>query len=239
MRPDLPEHALGTLSPERRGEVEAHLTWCAGCRREARELAEGATALGLLSSAEAAPELEEQVVRAISRRRPPRRSRIAAVAIAAALLVAAITGAWAVAMRRQVRELADATAGARERAARFEATLRGIVGEQGSGRVLSAPLSTGRDRPGPGGRAILFDARGGEDWVLVFVGGLPEGDGPYRGYVVIQGGRYSLGRLWPSSPGEMTAYKIFPRLNLAGSDRILIYDRGGDVALRGTLSAGA
>jgi hypothetical protein len=239
MRPDLPEHALGTLSPERRGEVEAHLTWCAGCRREARELAEGATALGLLSSAEAAPELEERVVRAISRRRPPRRSRIAAVAVAAALLVAAITGAWAVAMRRQVRELADATAGARERAARFEATLRGIVGEQGSGRVLSAPLSTGRDRPGPGGRAILFDARGGEDWVLVFVGGLPEGDGPYRGYVVIQGGRYSLGRLWPSSPGEMTAYKIFPRLNLAGSDRILIYDRRGDVALRGTLSAGA
>ncbi|MGH2681913.1 MAG: anti-sigma factor family protein [Actinomycetota bacterium] len=240
VRPDLPEHALGTLSPERRRTIDAHLAWCAGCRKEARELAEGAAAVGLLvAPGRPLPGLEERVVRAVSRRGSPRRSRIAAVGVAAALLLAAITGAWAVAMRQRVRELADAAVGARERASRFESTLREIVDEQGGGRILSAPLSTGRVGPGPGGRAILFDARRGEDWVLVIVGGLPEAPGPYRGYVVTEGRRLLLGRLWPSAPEEMTAYRIFPRHDLAPSDGIVILDRDGHVALRGMLSAGA
>jgi hypothetical protein len=240
VRPDLPEHALGTLSPERRRDVDAHLAWCAGCRKEARELAEGATALGLLTrKAEPPPELEERVVRAVSRKRQPRRSRIAVVAVAAALLLTAITGAWAVAMRQRASELAGAVATARDRAERFERTVRVIVREQGGGRILSAPLSTGRVGPGPGGRAILFDAGSREDWVLVIVGGLPEEAGPYQGYVVIQGGRYSLGRLWPSSPGEMTTYKIFTHRDLAVSDSVVIHDRDGNVALRGTLTAEA
>jgi hypothetical protein len=239
VRPDLPEHALGTLSSERRREVDAHLAWCAGCRKEARELAEGATALGLLVPASPPPELEERVVRTVSRKRPSRRSRIAAVGVAAALLLAAITGTWAVAMRQRVQELANAAAGARDRAERFERTVRVIVREQGGGRILSAPLTTGRVGPGPGGRAILFDAPRGEDWVLVIVGGLPEGAGPYQGYVTVQGARFSLGRLWPSAPGEMTTYKIFAHRNLAVADSIMIHDRDGNIALRGTLSAGA
>jgi hypothetical protein len=179
------------------------------------------------------------VVRAVSRRRPGRRSRLAAVGVAAALVVAAISGGWAVAMRQRVQELADAAAGARDRSARFEQTLRDMVGEQGGGRILSAPLSSGRVGPGPGGRAILFDARRGEDWVLVIVGGLPEGAGPYQGYVVMQGHRHLLGRLWPSAPGEMTTYKIFATHDLAVSDSVVILDRDGNLALRGTLSAGA
>jgi hypothetical protein len=239
VRPDLPEHALGTLSSGRRREVNAHLAWCAGCRKEARELAEGATALGLLVPASPPPELEERLVRTVSRKRSSRRSRIAAVGVAAALLVAVITGTWAVAMRQRVQELAGAAAGARDRAERFERTVRVIVREQGGGRILSAPLRTGRVGPGPGGRAILFDARGGEDWVLVIVGGLPDGAGPYQGYVTMQGGRYSLGRLWPSAPGEMTTYQIFARRDLGVADSIVIHDRDGNVALRGTLSAGA
>jgi hypothetical protein len=237
VRRDLPEHALGTLSPERRHDVDAHLAWCAGCRKEARELAEGAAALGLLVEAAPPPELEERLARTVSRKRPSRRSRIAAVGVAAALLLAAITGTWAVAMRQRVQELADAAAGARDRAERFERTVRVIVREQGGGRILSTSLTTGRLGPGPGGRAILFDARRGEDWVLVIVGGLPEGAGPYHGYVIMQGGRYSLGRLWPSAPGEMTAYKIFAQRELAVAGSIVIHDRDGNVALRGTVSA--
>jgi hypothetical protein len=240
IRPDLPEHALGLLSPERRREIDVHLAWCAGCRKEAREMAEGAAALGLVPRwAEPPQSLEERVVRSVARHRPGRRSRLAAAGVAAALVVAAISGGWAVAMRQKVQELADAAAGARDRSARFERTLRDIVGEQGGGRILSAPLSTGRVGPGPGGRAILFDARDGEDWVLVIVGGLPEGGGPYQGYVVMQGGRYSLGRLWPSAPGEMTTYKIFSRRDLAVSGSVVVLDRDGNLALRGTLSAGA
>ena len=203
-------------------------------------MAEGTAALGLLIPAEdPPPSLEEEVVRAVTKHRPGRRSRLAAVGVAAALVVAAISGGWALAMRQKVQELADAAAGARERSARFERTVRDIVGEQGGGRILSAPLSTGRVGPGPGGRAILFDSRRGEDWVLVIVGGVAEGAGPYHGYVVLQGGRYSLGRLWPSAPGEMTTYKIFTRRNLAVSTGIVILDRDGNIALRGTLSAGA
>jgi len=240
VRPDLPEHALGTLWPERRRMVDAHLAWCAGCRKEAREFAEGVAAVGLVvAPVPPSPGLEERVVRAVSRRMPPRRSRIAAVGIAAALLLAAITGAWAVAMRQQVQELADAAAGARDRSARFERTLRDIVGEQGGGRILSAPLSTGRVGPGPGGRAILFDARRGEDWVLVIVGGLSESSGPYHSYLLMQGHRHLLGRLWPSAPGEMTTYKIFATHDLAVAHSVVILDRDSHVALRGSLNAGA
>jgi hypothetical protein len=240
VRPDLPEYALGTLSPERRRDIQGHLAWCAGCRKEARQMAEGAAALGLVSrGSEPPPSLEERVVRAVSQHRPGRRSRLAAVGMAAALVVAAISGGWAVAMRQKVEELADAAASARGRSARFEQTLRDIVGEQGGGRILSAPLSTGRVGAGPGGRTILFDARRGEDWVLVIVGGLPEGGGPYQGYVVMQGHRHLLGRLWPSAPGEMTTYKIFATHDLAGSSSVMVLDRDGSVALRGTLSAGA
>ena len=203
-------------------------------------MAEGAAALGLLApDAELPASLEESVVRAVSGRGRRGRSRLAVVGVAAALVVAVVSGGWAVAMRQRVQELADAAAGARDRSARFERTLRDMVGEQGGGRILSAPLSTGRVGPGPGGRAILFDSRRGEDWVLIIVGGLPEGSGPYHGYVVMQGGRYSLGRLWPSAPGEMTTYKIFSRRDLAVSASVVVLDRDGNVALRGTLSAGA
>jgi hypothetical protein len=239
VRPDLPEHALGTLSPQRVREVDTHLSWCAGCRREARELAEGAAALGLsIAAPEPAPALEERVTRAVLARGRPRRPRVAALAAAAALLAAAITGGWAVAMRQQVREFADAAASARTRAARFEQTVREIVGEQGGGRILSAPLATGRVGPGPGGRAVLFDARTGEDWVLVIVGGLPEDAAPYQGYVIRQGRQHPIGRLWPSARGEMTAYKIFPQRDLAGSDGVVVLDRDGRIALRGTLGTG-
>lgn len=240
VRPDLPEHALGTLSRERRREIDVHLAWCAGCRKEAREMAEGVSALALVATAaEPPPSLEERVVGAVARQKPGRRSRLAALGVAAALVAAAISGGWAVAMRQKVQELADAAAGARGRSARFERTVRDIVGQQGGGRILSAPLATGRVGPGPGGRAILFDARRGEDWVLVIVGGLPEGGSPYNGFVVMQGHRHLLGRLWPSAPGEMTTYKIFETHDLSVSHSVVVLDRDGNVVLRGTLSAGA
>jgi hypothetical protein len=92
--------------------------------------------------------------------------------------------------------------------------------------------------PGAGGRAIVFDSRRGEDWALVIVGGLAEGAGPYQGYVVMDGHRHLLGRLWPSAPGEMTTYKIFDTHDLSVSDGVVVLDGVGNVALRGTLRVG-
>jgi anti-sigma-K factor RskA len=52
IRPLIGLYLLGALDAKDRAEVDAHLTRCAGCRREADELGEAVTALAMLSDAE-------------------------------------------------------------------------------------------------------------------------------------------------------------------------------------------
>ena len=79
LRGRLAENAVSTLPERERREVERHLEWCAGCRKEARELQEGAAMAGLsLPTVEPPRQLEDSVIESVQRaatRGRPSRSR--------------------------------------------------------------------------------------------------------------------------------------------------------------------
>jgi putative zinc finger protein len=236
----LAEYVLGTLEEDRRRVVERHLEWCAGCRKEMAELAEGAAAVvTALAPAEPPVGLEDRVVGAIKdaadRRDRRQRPGVGLVAAGVAALVAVGAFGWAVAMNGRVTELQDAVGSAQVRAREFEKVLREILIEADDGRILSADLVGIGDAAG-GGRGILFDSPGGLDWALVITGGLPPEDGPYLAYVTTGGQRHRLGRLSPSSPGELAVYRIFSQ-DVSGAHWISVRDRSGQTVLRGSVAA--
>jgi len=236
----LAEHVLGALEEDRRRFVDRHLEWCAGCRKEMGELAEGAAVVGTaLPLAEPPGDLEDRVVGAIkvaaSRRGPARRPRVGLVAAAAAAIVVMGALGWAVAMTGRLSELENAAVTAQDRAKQFETVLREILREADDGRILSADLVRVGNAVG-GGSGIVFDSPGGLDWALVLAGGLPRDDGPYRAYLTIGGQRQRVGRLSPSSPGEVAVYRIFSN-DVSEARWVSVRDRSGKTVLRGGVVA--
>ncbi|MGH2765703.1 MAG: zf-HC2 domain-containing protein [Actinomycetota bacterium] len=232
VRQDLPEHALGVLSEARRSVVSEHLAWCAGCRKESAGLAEGAAVVGLTSREEPDPGLEERVVGAVLRRagRGRRAGPRIAVVLAAAVAMGSVALAGALAGR--VSRLEDAAALARGRAdaaARgFEEVLKDVGG---SVPVLSAPLLA--EAGDGGGRALLFDAPEGRDFVLVVVGGLSPAGDPYLAYLVSPSGRrLEVGRLRGSGPDQLSRYRFIA--DLAGARDLVVVDRTGTTVVRAT-----
>jgi Putative zinc-finger len=240
VREHLAEYVLGTLEGDTRRFVERHLEWCAGCRKEMGELAEGAAvASSAFSPAEPPPELENRIVAAIGeavgRRDQRRRPRLAVAAATAAALVAIGAFGWAIAMTGRLSEFRHVADRAQSRAEEFEKVLRSILMEADDGRILSADLVGVADAPG-GGRGIIFDAPGGTDWALVITGGLAPENGPYHAYLTTGGSRQRLGLLSPSATGEMAAYRIFSR-DVSGAHWVSVRDGSGNTVLRGSVSA--
>lgn len=234
VREDLAEHVLGILPPDRERIVSIHVSGCAGCRKEAGELAQGATALALSAPADPPRELEERVVGALTRggARERRRGPRAAVLIAAA--VAVVSAGVVGAMAGRVQRLENAAATARERAEtaadRFAEVLEDVGG---STPVLSAPLTP--IAGAAGGRAILYDAEQGRDFALVVVGGLLSSGEPYLAFLVSPSGRrLEVGRLRPSSTGEHSRYRFFG--DLSGARDVVVVDASGRTVLRATFS---
>ena len=232
VREELAEYSVGALAAPRRRVVSEHLRGCAGCRKEAGELAEGAAVLALASPAEPPGGLEQRVVDAVAGRAARSRRRTAR----AALLIAAVVGVAAVgivgAMAGRVRQAEDAAATAREHAElaaeRFESVLEGVGG---AGPVLSAPLAA----PGSeaGGRAILYDGDEGRDFALVVIGGLPSSGEPYEAFLVSPAGRrLEVGRLRPSGSGEHSRYRFFAELS--GARDLVVVDAEGRTVQRAT-----
>jgi hypothetical protein len=234
VRQHLADHALGTLPDEDRRAVEAHLRWCAGCRKEVAELAEGAALVGhALPPASPPPLLRERIVRsiaAVSERSTRSRGPIAAALVAAAMAVGAF--GWAVATTARAQRLEEAAQTASQRAERFEGVVTELLRDAGEGRVLSGPLEPLPGRRG-GGRAIVFDSPGGYDWALIIAGDLAGEDGPYKA-VLLGGGRNRVGRLEPSSPGELAVYRYFAR-DVSRVRTVTVRDAAGRAVLLGTL----
>jgi hypothetical protein len=198
VRERLTEHALGLLTRVDANEVERHLEFCAGCRKESAELEEGASRMALaLPTAQPPSSLETRVVDRVrmaagtlpagSRKRG---GRLVAVTLAAALLAMGATG-WAIAERNQVQSLQEKVKNAAAQQAGTAELLESVKGQ--AGKTSIAHLT-----PAPGGRgsgsAVIFSAPGVKDQIVVSVL-IPRGKGPYVVQVVDNRSAIKAGRL--------------------------------------------
>ncbi|MGH2591310.1 MAG: zf-HC2 domain-containing protein, partial [Actinomycetota bacterium] len=97
----LPELAVGVLSAADRDEVDRHVRWCAGCRKESAELGNAAATIAFaLAPVEVPHGLRDRIVDGVKRAAgapgTPRRARTTAASIVAAMVAVASLGWGAV-----------------------------------------------------------------------------------------------------------------------------------------------
>jgi Putative zinc-finger len=249
VRERLAEHALGVLTDGDASSVDRHLEWCAACRKEAGELQRAAVTLAYsVAPVEPPAELEERVVETVrdaaTRRRAagPRRSRIAAAGVLAAMLALSGLG-WGAVMagraERAEKQAADARRGQEEAIRRFQDVFRfpevdpEAIAEVST--LLSPQLREGR------GEALVLLSPSGDDLAFVLVNGLTEvraNQLPLEVRLVGNGARRELvvGRIRTlNSGGEGGVYRSFAE-GLRRFSAVVIRDARGTVLLNGTLS---
>ena len=184
VRERLTEQVLGVLPKAEGADVDRHLEWCAACRKEAGELQRAAATLAYsVAPVEPPAELEERVVETVrsaaGRRRAtaPRRSRVAAAGVLAAMLALSGLG-WGAVMAGRAERFGQQAAD-RPRAAtgrdpgRFQEVLSALpeVDPEAIAEVstlLSPRLQDGR------GDALVLLSPSGDDLVFVLVDGLTD-----------------------------------------------------------------
>ena len=243
VRERLGEYAVSTLDPSDTREVERHLEWCAGCRKEARELREGAAMIGLsLARSEPPPELEGRVldrVRSTAARPHVRRVRgLRGATVLAAVLAFVAIGLAATLFARQQpleRRLTDSRAQAQHIASELRSLLRSFHGQASEHRSMSrALLSPPRGREGGGGALRVASPRF-EDIAMVIIGGLPTDNGPYRAWLVGAGKRLLVGTFRLDSGGGGHAADEFTQ-DLRVYRSVEVRDAKGRLVLSGTFS---
>jgi Putative zinc-finger len=224
VRDRLAEHALGVLEDEQLRQVERHLEWCAGCRKESAEMLEGMAGVAMaMPPAEPHPSLQERVVHAVAMASGRARSasgrrglRLLAVGALVAAISAATALGWAFAERAKVQ-------GLREKVASVENSQRGLAklfndlkeDSQGNGRLYEATLYPGHPAHQQAGQALVFSGPEGRGFVLVEVLlHLDQARGPYR--VTLQ---ERSGRAWNVGPLEVTSTGTYVLLHQFSGDR--------------------
>ena len=246
----LPELAVDTIAPEARTEVERHLQWCAGCRKEASDLGQAAAILAFSLTPATVPQgLGERVVdrvrRATGSSGTPRRARTVAAAIVAAMVAVASLG-WGAVMAGRADRFSDrAEEAQRER-------LRAIELFQKAGLAPVIPgveISTNEDAHlgqlapvagGTGGAAVLqLVSPTLLDFVFVIVNGLSDDADllPYRVQLSNAAGQeLRAGRIDElDSDGGAEVFRQFQTQDLTGFSTVSVVDSSGEVVLTGTV----
>jgi hypothetical protein len=235
--------------------VERHVAWCAGCRKEADELREGAAVVGLASTNGKPPAaLEERVVQAVGsaagvgrrrRRRSPLLWAAAAVAALIAVVAVSIGLSWRSELLSQLTEEQQRRVAAERQVedltGRIERTFREFIADQPSSGprdvFREAQMTPAAGRQGGAG-ALVYSSPNRKDFTLVLVGGLPKSGLPYS--VAIRdryGTTLKAGKIRQlDADGSGEVFKEFNQ-NLRPFEYVLVTDADGEVVLRGTLRA--
>jgi len=185
-------------------QIEQHLEWCPGCRREAADLAEGAASFGLaIPQVQPPAALEGKVLgrlRVVTRRTGESGLRQVRVLVGATLIAALVAlGAfgWALAERNHALTLEERLAGMRSRVENFAELLK----TSGGGKTFQAELLPSEGRPGSG-FAVVFSAPSEDDLLFVDVV-LPENvKGPFVVQVIHSNRVWDAGTMKKTASGE-------------------------------------
>lgn len=246
VRDRLAEHALGVLGPEESRDVERHLDWCAGCRKESEELQEGLVSVAMsLPAAEPPSSLEERVVgrvtsaagtRKTRRRRISPRSLVAASLMAVLLAVGAV--GWGFAERKRAgdrdRVLEQTRNDLQALAAVIEAQRRALAG---TGKTLEADLTLSPNTSRLSvGSALVLVAPNVEDFMFVsVVGPLRADEGPFEVRILGPDGvTIYAGALSPEPDGDHRFAK-YVDADLSSAISLVVVDREGRPRVRGVL----
>lgn len=194
VRPLLPEHALGSLDVLEEQTVRRHLRGCAACRRELAALGEGVDVFATALARPAPPDLRDRVVGALAEEwteagvAPARASRWGArwerVAVAAAIVVALVAGAFGFAQLGRARD-------AEEEATSYRTVLATLGGTGFRAGRLQQAGSTPVD-----GSVVAYESSHDQSFVVVFVR-TPETTG--KGSILVS---RSDGTTWTPGPIE-------------------------------------
>jgi hypothetical protein len=253
IRERLAEHALSALPSDDRAVVERHLAWCAGCRKEARELSSAAADLGRsLDPVDPPGGLEDRVVEAVavaSGRRVPRRRQLMAAALVAATFVAVASLGYGTFMAGRVQQ-ADAAAQesaerareAAEQARENAQALRRLLAELQEARVIPSTARTVQLGPAAGGlsgggAAVLVDNKA-QHYAFVLVAGLPQGGLPYRALLLTEGGDVvAAGVIAALDPASGSIERLIDAgTSLRRVARVEVRDARGRTVLVGTVA---
>ena len=243
----LPEHAIGVLGELEHERIQRHLQTCAGCRKEAGDLAQAASTLAFALAPASVPEgLDDRVVAQVRRAAGApgtrRRARTATVALVAAALVFASLG-WGAVMAGRAERFADRAAQAqREQAVAIE-HFQQVLGNVIPGGSLSdnethigqlAPVAPGTG----GGFALQLVSPRILDFVMVIVNGLDDPSVlPLRVQLVNERGRVlragSIDTL--DANGGAEVYHQFRTQGLGGFTTVNVVDPAGRPVLTGTV----
>ncbi len=224
VRPQLPEHLLGTLDEVTDAGVRSHLRGCGGCRRELTAMAEGINTFARAAhEVEPPPELRDRVLgavgeewaeagRATARRRAT--PRWIAAAAAAAAVVASL--AWGASQARVADRYELA-------ATKYDAFLQALGGKNVRVGVIRPTGSQQIE-----GSAVLYDSDVEQSWVLILVRA-PGMSGQARVRLSSPGGRtIEMHPLEFSDGGESSSWLVTSS-DLQPFDRVTISDASGTV----------
>jgi hypothetical protein len=236
VRERLAEYALGLLPRAETVDVDRHLEWCAGCRKEAGELQEGAAAAALSVPLEEPPSaLEHRVVERLrfaagtagpAHHRHRLRGLVAATLAAAILAVGAM--GWAVAERQHVQTLQVLV---QEKNIKIQDVEKVIQSFQGRGKTLEAALTPPAGQLGSG-TAVVFTAPRVNDLVLLEAVLLPDRVGPFVVQIVTEDGAIRVGNLQHTTNGDWIMFH-YTEENLSGVLSVTILDGTSNAILTG------